>query len=137
MSRFGPPLAIMAVIWILSAQPDLRSGLDADWDLVLRKLAHMVVFGTLFLTLWRALRWRGARALPAGVLTVLYAVSDELHQTTVAGRHGSPVDVLIDAVGVGLAYALVTNLRRRRRARTPRPPRAARPGPPGTARPRP
>jgi VanZ family protein len=35
-------------------------------------------------------------------------VSDEFHQTFVEGRHGSPVDVLIDAAGVALAMALHT-----------------------------
>jgi VanZ family protein len=33
---------------------------------------------------------------------VLYAVSDEVHQSFVAGRAGRPLDVAIDAVGVGL-----------------------------------
>ena len=29
-------------------------------------------------------------------------MTDELHQSTVDGRHGTPVDVAIDAVGVAL-----------------------------------
>ena len=47
IARFAPPLALMALIWFLSAQPDLHSGLDSTLDLVLRKLAHMTVFGAL------------------------------------------------------------------------------------------
>ena len=108
ISRFGPPLALMAVIFFLSAQPDLNSGLGT-WDTILRKLAHMAEFGLLWLLWWRALGYRGM-ALPA-LITIAYAVTDELHQTTVEGRHGSPIDVLIDATGVTLAI-LAARLRR-------------------------
>jgi VanZ family protein len=103
MSRFGPPLALMALIFVLSAQPDLSSGLG-DVDLVLRKLAHMTLYGLLWLAWHRALGWRSPWA--AAVITMLYAVSDELHQTAVEGRHGTPVDVVIDAAGVAVAAAL-------------------------------
>ena len=42
------------------------------------------------------------REAPSLALGVLYAASDELHQSFVRGRHASPVDVAIDAVGLGL-----------------------------------
>ena len=112
ISRFGPPLALMGLIFFLSAQPDLSSGLGG-WDLVLRKLAHMAEFGLLFL-LWR-------RALPgrspwvAAAIAVAYAISDELHQTTVEGRKGTPVDVLVDTAGVGVAWLTLDRLTARRR----------------------
>jgi VanZ family protein len=41
------------------------------------------------------------------MIAVLYAASDEFHQTFVAGRHGSPVDVLVDSAGVLIAIALL------------------------------
>ncbi len=55
-----PPLTLMAVIFYLSAQEDLSSGLG-DWDLILRKGAHMTEFGLLALLWWRALRSSGDR----------------------------------------------------------------------------
>ena len=100
LSRFAPPLLLMGLIFFLSAQPDLNSGLGT-WDTILRKLAHMAEFGLLWLLWWRALGYRG-KALPA-LIAIAYAVIDELHQTTVEGRVGSPLDVLIDSAGVGLA----------------------------------
>ena len=113
---WAPPLALMAVIFVLSAQPDLSSGLGA-FDLVLRKLAHMAEYGLLLFLLWRPLREvaepRAAVGIAFGV-AVLYAASDEWHQSFVEGRHGTPVDVAIDAVGMALAAALV--LRRLRAA---------------------
>ena len=91
----------MGLIFALSAQPDLGTGLGG-WDLVLRKLAHMAIFGLLYLLWLRALR----RPLAAGAITLAYAVSDEWHQTFVEGRSGSPVDVAIDVAGMLVAAAL-------------------------------
>jgi VanZ family protein len=99
----------MALIFYLSAQPDLGTGLGG-LDLVLRKLAHMVEFGLLFLLWHRALGWKAAPV--AAAIAIGYAITDELHQTTVEGRHGSPVDVLIDTTGVAIAALLVRRLRR-------------------------
>jgi VanZ family protein len=82
------------LIFGLSSIPSLSTGLGT-WDLVLRKCAHMTEYAILAVLLARATR----RPVPAFVLAVLYAASDELHQHFVRGRHASPVDVAIDAVG--------------------------------------
>jgi VanZ family protein len=111
VSRFGPPLLLMGLIFYLSAQPDLDSGLGS-WDTILRKLAHMAEFGLLWLLWWRALGHRG-KAIPA-LIAIAYAITDELHQTAVEGRVGSPVDVLIDSAGVALAILAVRTRERRR-----------------------
>ena len=114
LSRFGPPLALMGVIFFFSAQPDLSTGLGT-WDLVVRKLAHMAEYGLLFLLWLRAL---GAnRALVAALLTLVYAATDELHQSFVEGRNGTPVDVVIDAAGIAIAAALYRRRARASRAR--------------------
>ncbi len=110
LSRFAPPLLLMAVIFALSAQPDLNSGLGG-WDTVLRKIAHAVEFGLLWFLWFRAL----GHAPAAAAIAIGYAITDELHQTTVEGRVGSPVDVLIDTAGVALA--MIVTLRARRRAK--------------------
>jgi VanZ family protein len=39
----------------------------------------------------------------AVALALVYAVSDEFHQTWVDGRHGTPVDIVVDGVGITLA----------------------------------
>lgn len=96
----------MAVIFALSAQPDLSTGLGF-WDLILRKIAHMGTYALLTLLWWRALAPFTTRPLiAAAVISFLYAISDEYHQSFIEGRHGSPVDVLIDSVGIGLAVLL-------------------------------
>ena len=103
----------MALIYFLSAQPDLATGLGV-WDTVLRKLAHLTEFGLLYVLVLRAFGWRNART--AAVIAIAYAVSDELHQTAVDGRHGSLLDVLVDAAGVAIAAALRPARRAGRRA---------------------
>ena len=87
--------------------PDLGTGLGT-WDLALRKLAHAAEFALLGALLLRAVRVERT----ALALGIAYAVSDELHQHFVAGRVGSPVDVLIDSVGVALGVALYRRLGR-------------------------
>jgi VanZ family protein len=114
IERFGPPLALMALIYFLSAQPDLSSGLGTI-DLVGRKVVHATEYGVLWLLWARALGYR--RPLVAAAIAIAYAATDEFHQTFVHGRHGTPVDVLIDSAGVALA-CLAFSRRRRRVART-------------------
>jgi hypothetical protein len=93
----------MALIFWLSAQPDLDSGLGA-WDVILRKLAHAFVFGSLALLWWWALRPLSRRAVPlAAAISLLYAIGDEYHQSFVEGRNGSPLDVCIDLGGIVVA----------------------------------
>ncbi len=110
--RFGPPLVLMGVIFFFSGQPDLGTGLGV-WDTILRKAAHMAEYGLLWFLWYRALEL--GSPVPAVAITLAYAASDEFHQTFVDGRHGSPLDVLIDAAGVGIAVML--HARRRARAR--------------------
>ena len=100
VSRLAPPLALMGLIFYLSAQPHLSTDLGT-LDVVLRKCAHMVEYGLLWLLWWRALGY--GHPLPAVAITLAYAASDELHQSFVPGRAGLVSDVLIDAAGVGLA----------------------------------
>jgi len=104
----------MALIFTLSSIPDLSSGLQPMWDLVLRKFAHAGEYAILGWLAYRALAASGvakARALWLGVLIgVLYAVSDEYHQTFVPGRHGAIIDATLDSFGV-LFGALVAHKR--------------------------
>jgi VanZ family protein len=95
-----PVVAWAALIFTLSSIPDLGTGLGG-WDLVLRKIAHAGEYAVLGALLLRAV----GHALPAFVLGVAYAISDEIHQSFVEGRRGAPLDVLIDAVGVALGIA--------------------------------
>ena len=107
---WAPVIAWAGLIFVFSAQPNLRFVPDEGLDFVVRKLGHMGVFGILALLAWRALAvtiaWRRPWAL-ALALTLLYAISDEIHQGGVVGRHMSAVDVGIDLTGALIAVAAV------------------------------
>jgi VanZ family protein len=110
-----PPLLFMAVIFFFSAQPSLNSGLG--WiDHIGRKVIHFGEYALLCFLWWRPLNTvtNPRRAvLLAFVLASAYAITDEVHQTFVEGRHGTPVDWLIDSAGAALAAALIWRARER------------------------
>ncbi len=120
-----PVLLWMGLIFALSSQPSLPSHPNGLIDFVLKKGSHMAEYGILVFLLWRALSQesrrrsikKGARAstpyASAFVLTLLYALSDEYHQTFVAGRNGRLGDVGVDALGAMLALLVIRHFDRR------------------------
>jgi VanZ family protein len=123
LARFWlPPLAWMGMIFYLSAQSTLPGPPQPWLDTLLKKSAHFGVYAGLAFWWWRALRSvqgtpekrlsKGTVLALAFILTVLYAASDEFHQSFTPGRHPSLWDVLIDAAGAATALGL---LRRRNR----------------------
>ena len=112
-----PAIAWAGLIFVFSAQPNLRFVPDAGLDFLVRKAGHMGIFGILALLLWRAIAGTTAWPRPwawALALAVLYAVTDELHQGAVTGRHAAAVDVGIDATGALIAVVAVGLIRSRR-----------------------
>jgi VanZ family protein len=107
-SRFLEPF----LRWIWSdISPEQIDGVR--W--VIRKMAHLTEFAILAWLWWRALRkparkdgrpwsWRTAGAALGAVM--IYAASDEFHQTFVANRTGTFRDVCIDTAGAiaGLGF---------------------------------
>ena len=105
LSLWLPVVIWAAVIFAFSSIPSLGTGLGA-WDTILRKGAHMTEYAILGLLLLRAL----GRELPALALGMGYAITDEIHQHFVGGRHASTVDVLIDTAGVAIGIFVVSRL---------------------------
>jgi VanZ family protein len=99
-----PPLLLMGVIFFFSAQPSLDSGLGVI-DLIGRKLLHFAEYALLCFLWWRLLRTQlpeRRAALAAFLIASLYAATDEVHQSFVDGRNGTPVDWAIDSAGAAL-----------------------------------
>jgi VanZ family protein len=103
-----PVVLWAAVIFAFSSIPSLSTGLGG-WDTILRKGAHLTEYAVLGGLLYRAL---GQEPLALAV-GLAYAATDELHQHFVAGRHASPVDVAIDAVGIAFGMLVWLRLRTR------------------------
>jgi VanZ family protein len=99
---WAPVVVWAGVIFLFSSIPDLGTDLGI-WDLVGRKVAHALEFALLGALLLRALGRPGV----AIALGSLYAATDEVHQSFVDGRVGSPLDWAIDTVGVVAGVLLV------------------------------
>lgn len=105
-----PVLFWCAGIYFLSSVPSLRSELPDDWDLVLRKLAHITEYAVLVFLFFRAasqsIGKRRAIAY-AALFALTFALSDEYHQTFISGRSGNAVDATIDSLGIFLSVFLI------------------------------
>jgi VanZ family protein len=84
-------------------------------QLAVRKCGHVTEYALLALLLYRALRrtrgvapnqWCRPCAVGAFALAVLYAASDEWHQSFVPSRDGTVHDVIIDGAGAALGLLL-------------------------------
>ena len=64
----------------------------------------MLGYGLLSIAYWQGLKWDKKQIKWAWLLAVLYALTDEFHQSFVSGRHASLFDVILfDATGAGIA----------------------------------
>ena len=83
-------------------------------DFALKKLGHATFYGALAILFYRALKAHGIvknKALFwAIILSILYGVSDEVHQHFTQGRESRVRDVGFDALGAVLAMHFVAKL---------------------------
>jgi VanZ family protein len=116
--RWLPAIAWMALIFWFSSQSKLPRP-DSDLlNLLMRKTAHFCEYGMLALSYHWALGGAtiipttrsGRRRLLALLLALLYAISDEYHQSWTPLRHPSPIDVLIDTAGAATALWLLPRI---------------------------
>ena len=113
-ARLALPIAGMAILWLLSSIPVAADQTMAGVFVpkLLQKSMHVVAYGSLAVAwLWALGFEHGANAW-AVALTTAYAAVDEIHQTYVPGRTGSPRDVVLDACGAVVGLLVVRRLRR-------------------------
>ena len=105
IKRWLPAVLMMVVIFGFSSITGTQMPNFGLWDLIVKKGAHVLGYVLLALSLWYAQGFDRRRAWLALVLAILYAISDEFHQSFVAGRHPSWVDALV-IDGCGAAFGL-------------------------------
>lgn len=133
-----PPLAWMAAIFYFSTDsfsgentgsllydifhfvfPSLTYEQFRPIHFVIRKVAHFTEYGLLALLLFRAfrsgdaVRWQWRWAVGAWLLVVVYALTDEYHQTFVASRTGTINDSMVDILGGTTALVVLWLIRRK------------------------
>ena len=111
----------MLTIFMLSARPssDLP---NFGWaDPIIKKGGHMTGYALLALSYWRAFNFGQGKARLAWCFAILFAVTDEFHQSFVSGRNASIGDVLIfDNLGA-LVSLWLRNLYKTQRSDSPGP----------------
>lgn len=105
--RWLPAVLIMSAIFILSSIPSEELPNFGFWDTLVKKGGHAFGYGLLALSFWYALKWNRKYIWLAFLITALYALSDEFHQSFIPGRHPSLIDALVIDNG-GAALALLT-----------------------------
>lgn len=99
------------IIFIFSANPTTSTS-EIHWqDFIIKKTLHILFFGTLATLLYRALRVSGVGKFRAGyttiIITFLYGVTDEIHQSFTPGRMPRVYDVVFDTIGALLSIFII------------------------------
>lgn len=109
--RWIPLILIMTVIFVFSSIPGTTMPSFGLIDLIVKKGSHMVGYGLLALSyLFGVGKYDFKSQRIAIIIAVLYALTDEWHQTYVVGRFGSFWDVGIDGFGSIVAIWLGNKL---------------------------
>ena len=104
------PILWAIIIYTFSSQSVLPSFAELGSDFFFKKLAHIFVYFVLFILLSRAsdvtIPNKNSKlriCLPV-FLCLVYAISDEVHQSFVPGRFATLRDIGYDLLGVGIAF---------------------------------
>lgn len=104
------PVAVWCgLIFYLSSIPKLRAAENPFWDEIIRSILHFIIYGVLFLLFFRAMNALKEKKdyLWPLVLSVLYSISDEFHQSLVPTRTFQLKDLVVDFAGVFLSNFVV------------------------------
>lgn len=107
LSKWLPPVLWAAVIFTLSSIPQIKVSHFFVWDFALKKLAHISEYAILFTLVFRATNRKWIQSF---TLTMLYAVSDEFHQSFIPGRSPTVIDLGLDLSGVNIASYIIWKL---------------------------
>jgi hypothetical protein len=107
--RWLPALGLMLTIFTLSSLPASGLPFFGDYDVLIKKASHALGYAMLGLAYFIALPPRLSRPYrwTLGLLMALiFALSDEYHQSFVDGRTSSLRDVMIDGAGAAVAVSI-------------------------------
>lgn len=122
---FGSPDNSLRWLLILLHLIPTGTGIEPEfanvWDFLIRKSAHIVEYFILTWLGYRAARNGsgksvGVSAMFAFVASVVFACTDEYHQSFHPSRTGQFRDVLVDAFGSVIAVGVILLVSRKRRA---------------------
>ena len=110
-----PAFLVMGTIFGFSSIPASHLPNFGPTDFFVKKGGHILGYGFLALAYWFGLRFDKRCWWLALLCALIYAASDEFHQSFVLGRHPSWTDALvIDGSGAAVALGLAYLWRRKR-----------------------
>jgi VanZ family protein len=107
---FLPSVIWAGVIFVFSSQTALPTFQESFYDFVFKKMAHIFVYLVLYLLVFQAVQQTFSnehhklKLLFPIIICMLYAISDEFHQSLVPGRYATLRDIGYDLLGVGIAF---------------------------------
>lgn len=105
--KWLPALLVMGLIFWFSSQPSSNLPNFDRADKVLKKGGHILGYAMLSWSYWYALDRKPNRRWIAWLGAILYAATDEYHQSFVIGRYPSAWDVFVfDNLGALIALSV-------------------------------
>jgi VanZ family protein len=111
---WGPPLLWMGVIFYFSSFPRVIVIHNSLYAFLFYKTLHIIEYAILYFLLFRAFYSIDDRKLSLSdkfifviLISILYSLSDEIHQTFIRTREGRLQDVFIDTSGILLMYIYI------------------------------
>ena len=96
----------MSLIYYFSSLPAGSTGPDTLLFKIISKASHFVIFGILSVLYLFSLKWKKSLQdtgpgifILSLLMAVMYAVTDEYHQSFISGRYPGAADVLLDSAG--------------------------------------
>jgi VanZ family protein len=112
---WGPTVVLMATIFFFSTRTKVTVSDEFLVQFAFFKTLHVLEYGLLYILSYRSIKntttsvsWR--ESYWAFLFSVIYGVSDEIHQVFVPTREGAGRDVFIDTIGITLAFFIVWKL---------------------------
>lgn len=108
ITNWLPVVLWAAVIFYFSSLKQIKVSDFLFWDFLPKKIAHVAEYAILYALIYRA---TNKNFIIAYILTVLFAATDEFHQTFVPGRTGTPLDLGFDSSGANISAYLIWKLK--------------------------
>lgn len=96
MTRWLPTVLWATIIFSFSSIPNVHASRFSLVDFMIKKLAHLTEYAIFYMLLLRSTRKNWFLAM---VLLILFALSDEWHQSFTPGREPTLRDVGFDTIG--------------------------------------
>jgi len=122
LTHWLPVIAWATLIFLFSANPDpyglLPETIDKSWDTFIGTTMHFLEYAVLSLLLARALSknqsLKRSHIYLTILLSILYSLSDEIHQLYVPGRTFQLLDLFVDFLGIQAGVFLFIKIKKKK-----------------------